>query len=102
MQSSKLSSISAFHHTYLNEQEVERPELAISKFFELFSVTDARQGLWLWLNETLAAQDTHYENAENRANLLLVYNQLLCLLDASYILNRQYTQQVVKTASIAS
>jgi hypothetical protein len=98
MESTKIPSTSFFHHTHLNEQELKHPELAIKRFCELLPLTEVRQTLWLWLNETLAAQDTHYENAENRANLLLVYNQLLCLLDAIYIMNHQYNskQQMVK------
>ena len=91
MESSKLSPKSLFYHTHLNERELKHPQEVISRFCELFSLTDVREALWLWLTETLAAQDTHYEDAQHRANLLLIYNQLLCLLDATYIMNGQYT-----------
>jgi hypothetical protein len=101
MESSKTSSTSFFHHTHLSEQELKHPELAINRFCELFPLTDVRQALWLWLNETLTAQDTHYEDTRNRANLLVIYNQLLYLLDATYIMNHQYTsaQQMVMVNS---
>ncbi|SFE96806.1 hypothetical protein SAMN05518672_11376 [Chitinophaga sp. CF118] len=104
MEPSKISSTSFFHHTHLNEQELKHPELAINRFCELFPLTDVRQALWLWLNETLTAQDTHYEDTQNRANLLVIYNQLLYLLDATYIMNHQYTsaQQMVKVNEVVT
>lgn len=77
---------SYFSHTHLSEQESTDPMLAIKHFCELFTPAAARQILWLWLSETLAAEDTQYENAQHRADLLLLYNELLRLLDANYLL----------------
>ena len=76
-----------FHYTHLSEQESADPMLAIDHFCELFPPTTARESLWLWLSETLAAEDTQYENAQHRADLLLFYHELLRLLDASYLLS---------------
>jgi hypothetical protein len=97
MKSSEIVSSPFFHFTHLNEQELKHPELAINKFCELFSLAEIRQTLGLWLNETMAAQDTYYDSAENRSNLLLVYNQLLYLLDANYILNQQLSLEQRET-----
>ncbi|GAA3941604.1 hypothetical protein GO495_09080 [Chitinophaga oryziterrae] len=95
MESTEIISSSFFHFTHLNEQELKHPELAINKFCELFPLAEVRQTLGLWLNETLAAQDTYYDNAENRSNLMLVYNQLLYLLDANYLLNKQLQEPAI-------
>lgn len=76
-----------FHYTHLSEQESTDPMLAINRFCELFPPAAARQTLWLWLSETLAAEDTQYEDAQHRADLLLLYNELLRLLDANYLLS---------------
>jgi len=76
-----------FHHTHLSEQESTTPMLAIDHFCELFPPATARETLWLWLSETLTAPDTHYENAQHRADLLLFYHELLRLLDANYVLS---------------
>ncbi len=81
------TSPSLFHYTHLSEQESIDPMLAISRFCELFPPAAARQTLWLWLSETLAAEDTQYEDAQHRADLLLLYNELLRLLDANYLLS---------------
>ncbi|MET3875397.1 hypothetical protein [Chitinophaga sp. OAE865] len=81
------TSPSFFHYTHLSEQESVDPMLAISRFCELFPPAAARQTLWLWLSETLAAEDTQYEDAQHRADLLLLYNELLKLLDANYLLS---------------
>ncbi|HEY9262752.1 hypothetical protein [Chitinophaga sp.] len=61
--------------------------LAIAHFCDLFAPATARQTLWLWLSETLAAEDTQYEDVQHRADLLLFYHELLRLLDASYLLS---------------
>lgn len=76
-----------FHHTHLSEQESTDPMLVIDHFCELFPPATARETLWLWLSETLAAEDTQYEDAQHRADLLLFYHELLRLLDASYLLS---------------
>ncbi|SEW17366.1 hypothetical protein [Chitinophaga arvensicola] len=81
------NSPSFFNHTHLSEQELQDPMLTIRSFCELFPPATARNILWLWLSETLAAQDTQYEHAEHRADLLVFYNELLKVLDASYLLN---------------
>ncbi|PSL49497.1 hypothetical protein CLV51_101831 [Chitinophaga niastensis] len=87
MQTSQLSTTPFFHYSHLNAQESADPMLAVDRFCELFPPATARQILWLWLSETLAAEDTQYEDAQNRADLLLLYNELLRLLDANYILS---------------
>jgi hypothetical protein len=74
-----------FQYTHLSEHESSEPMLAIDRFCELFPPAIARQTLWLWLSETLTAEDTQYENASHRADLLLFYNELLRLLDANYL-----------------
>jgi hypothetical protein len=76
-----------FHHTHLSGQESTNPMLAVNHFCDLFPPATARETLWLWLSETLAAEDTQYENAQHRADLLLFYHELLRLLDASYLLS---------------
>jgi hypothetical protein len=81
------TSQSLFHYTHLSELESIDPMLAINRFCELFPPAAARQTLWLWLSETLAAEDTQYEDAQHRADLLLLYNELLRLLDANYLLS---------------
>lgn len=81
------TSPSLFHYTHLSEQEAMDPMLAISRFCDLFPPATTRQTLWLWLSETLAAEDTQYEDARHRADLLLLYNELLKLLDANYLLS---------------
>jgi hypothetical protein len=81
------NSPSYFNHTHLSEQELQNPMLTIRHFCELFPPAIARNILWLWLSETLAAEDTHYENAQHRADLLLFFNELQKLLDANYLLH---------------
>jgi hypothetical protein len=91
MQPTKTLSMSFFHHTHLNEEQLAHPEQVIHQFCELLSLEDVRHGLWLWLTETIAAPDTHYEDRENRAELLFLYNQLLYVMDAVYLLDQQYS-----------
>lgn len=92
-----------FHHTHLSEQESIDPMLAIDRFFELFSPAIARQTLWLWLSETLAAEDTQYEDAHHRADLLVLYNELLRLLDANYLLSlSKLSSQQLSTNAVIS
>jgi hypothetical protein len=98
MQPAKTSSMSLFNHTYLNEKQIEHPEEVIHQFCELLSLKDVRHGLWLWLSETLAAPDTHYEDSGNRAELLFLYHQLLGVLDAVYLLNTRYRPDIVAFA----
>ncbi|MBO9728981.1 MAG: hypothetical protein J7623_10145 [Chitinophaga sp.] len=76
-----------FYHTHLSEEESNDPTLVLAHFSELFPPTEARQTLWLWLSETLAAADTQYEDAQSRAELLLFYHEVLRLIDASYLLS---------------
>ena len=81
------SSHPFFQTSHLSSQESTDPMLAVNRFCELFPPAAAREILWQWLSETLTAEDTQYEDAQNRADLLLLYNELLRLLDANYILS---------------
>jgi len=76
------TSPSLFHYTHLSKQKSMDPMLAISRFCELFPPATARQTLWLLLLRIL-----NMKMPNTGADLLLLYNELLKLLDANYLLS---------------
>ncbi|WP_212001204.1 hypothetical protein [Chitinophaga sp. HK235] len=75
---------SMFHFTHLTPTEEANPYLTLHRFCMLMPLCEVRLIMHNWLMESLSAEDTIYEEAAERSQLLLMYNQLLSLIDAAY------------------
>lgn len=74
------------YHSYLTKKEREHPRHALKRLCSRNDLSDLRQQLWHWLRESLAANNSIYETAEARDELLHTYEELNRFLDAVYLM----------------
>ena len=66
----------------------DKPVLqVITDFFEDFRLSDVRQLLWQLVTVATTTDNAHFQEPEDRANLLNHYSQLEELIEAAYIIN---------------
>lgn len=72
---------------HLSNPQLNTAREFIQQFCKHNDLQNLRKDLWSWLAETLTANDTLYENNQQRADLIYMYEQLQQLLDAVYLTN---------------
>ena len=73
---------------HLETEEIAQPETVIRAFCGAFHLHETRQHLWDLLETALTSDNTAFQDAETRNNIMLFYNQLEELLEAVYIRNQ--------------
>ncbi|GAA0537723.1 hypothetical protein [Chitinophaga japonensis] len=78
-----------FYYTHLNDEQIKDPVSAILHFAVEDELEDVRRQMWNWLSVALSAKSASFNNEDNRWELLFLYERLLVLIDAAYlVLNR--------------
>ncbi|WP_343701429.1 hypothetical protein [Chitinophaga sp.] len=85
-------------HTHLSETEQQNPQLALSRFCNRNDLPHLRHQLWAWLRESLSADNSSYDSAPARDELLHTFEELNRLLDAVFLLHNMETTQLLNTA----
>jgi len=70
----------------LEEGERQEPLGVIEKFFSDYKLHECRHILWTMVEACLTTDHSDFSEPEERADLLLRYNDLEKLLEASYLL----------------
>lgn len=73
-------------YSCLTERERQNPQMSLSRFCRRNDLHHLRTQLWTWLREALAANNSIYESAEARDELLHTYEEINRLLDAVYLI----------------
>lgn len=68
---------------HLSSEELHRPQLVLSDFFDFASLSEAKACLVEWLLASFEAQDGHEQN------YIHLFRQLERLLEASWLLHLQ-------------
>lgn len=71
----------------------ENPIYVITEVFKNESLTDLKDQLQDWLLIALSADCAFYEEGEHRGLLLSLQSQMLVLLEALFIINKEYLQK---------
>lgn len=76
---------------YLSKEEVTDPHLAIKDFFSFAHLPEVREMLWLShkTNVTGIFPQGEALNPRDRLYILLLYEQLLKLVEAAYLINER-------------
>ena len=69
----------------LEREEIAQPEAVMQAFCGAYHLHETRQRLWDLLETALTSENTPFQDAEARTNIMLFYNQLEELLEAVYI-----------------
>lgn len=72
----------------LEEGEKKEPLGVIEKFFSDYKLHECRHILWTMVEACLTTDHSDFSEPEERADLLLRYNDLEKLLEANYLLVR--------------
>ncbi|HEX9513630.1 MAG TPA: hypothetical protein VF939_24230 [Puia sp.] len=70
----------------LEEKEMREPLVVIERFFSDYRLHECRHILWTMVEACLTTDNLDFSEPEERADLLLRYNDLERLLEASYLL----------------
>jgi hypothetical protein len=70
----------------LREEEKRNPMIVIERFFDDYRLYECRHYLWIIVETCLTADSTLFDDAEERANLLLRYKDLEKFLEAASLL----------------
>lgn len=77
---------------YLSEDEVIDPRLAIKDFFSFAHLPEVKEMLWQSLKTNVTGSFSHDGalNAKERFDIILLYEQLVRLVEAAHLLNEKY------------
>ncbi|HWK04506.1 MAG TPA: hypothetical protein VNS58_12785 [Puia sp.] len=78
----------------LEEKERREPLAVIGRFFSDYRLHECRHILWTMVEACLTTDHSDFSEPEERADLLLRYNDLERLLEASYLLLQEREGQV--------
>ena len=70
----------------LSEDEMRDPAGVFERFFSDYRLHECRYILWAMVQTCLTTDNTHFSNPEERADLLLRYEDLQRLLEAATLL----------------
>jgi hypothetical protein len=70
----------------LGEEERREPLVVIERFFSDYRLHECRHILWTMVEACLTTDHSDFSEPEERADLLLRYNDLEKLLEANYLL----------------
>lgn len=83
---------------YLNKDEIADPLLAIKEFFSTAHLPEVREMLWLSLKANVTGSFPQGDalTPRERNDILLLYEQLIRLVEAAYLLNEKRVLENVK------
>jgi hypothetical protein len=74
----------------LGAEEKEAPFLTINRFFNDYRLHEWRHNLWTMVEICLTTDNAEFNDPQERANLLLRYDDLEKLLEATWLLFQQH------------
>lgn len=80
---------------YLNKEELADPHLAIKDFFSFAHLPEVREMLWLSLKSNVTGSFPQGDalNPKERYYIVLLYEQLLRLVEAAHLINERQIMQ---------
>ena len=78
----------------LTKEEIQDPMLTIEQFFSDYRLHECRHHLWTMVETCLTTENTGYNGAEERGNLLWQHRDLERLLEACSLLLKNRGQKV--------
>lgn len=80
---------------YLTKEELTDPHLAIKDFFSFAHLPEVREMLWLSLKTNVTGSFPQGDalNPKERYYIVLVYEQLLRLVEAAHLINEKQLRQ---------
>jgi len=90
-QDAKKSTQTNYPTFYLSNEEVANPLSVIKDFFSFAHLPEVREMLWLSLKTNVTGSFPHGEalNPRDRLYILLLYEQLLRLIEAAHLLKEK-------------
>lgn len=79
------------HHTThtLSPEEIANPQIVLHNFFDFANLPEARKMMWEWFRTTVTCNYSEALDTTDRANIVLIFEQLEKLVEAAYLLNEQ-------------
>lgn len=76
---------------YLRKEEINDPLLTIKEFFSFAHLPEVREMLWLSHKTNVTGSFPHDEalNPRERIHIVLLYEHLLRLIEAAYLINER-------------
>lgn len=83
---------------YLNKEEIADPLLAIKEFFSTAHLPEVREMLWLSLKTNVTGSFPQGDalTPQERCDIILLYEQLIRLVEAAHLLNEKRVLENVK------
>jgi hypothetical protein len=75
-------------HT-LSPEEIANPQIVLRDFFDFANLPEARRMMWEWFRTTVTANYAEELDSADRANIVVIFEQLEKLVEAAYLLNEQ-------------
>jgi hypothetical protein len=75
-------------HT-LSPEEIANPQIVLRDFFEFANLPEAHRMMWEWFRTTVTGNYTEQLDSTDRANIVVIFEQLEKLVEAAYLLNEQ-------------
>jgi hypothetical protein len=75
-------------HT-LSPEEIANPQSVLHDFFDFANLPEARRMMWDWFRTTVTGNYSKELDSSDRANIVIIFEQLEKLVEAAYLINEQ-------------
>ena len=83
----------------LTEEQLKKPLLAISDFFQSYHLQDVREMLWAWTTAVISSPSSISSEPLDRANHIYFYEKIEQLIEAAFIFYKKHNHGIPQNTS---